>query len=62
MNEPWISNMGIVGGILGSIGGILGGVVGTLASAFIPKGKAKRLVLGSTFLLLFYQAFYSQLA
>ena len=46
MNEPWISNMGMVGGILGSIGGILGGVVGTLASVFIPKGKAKKLVLG----------------
>lgn len=46
MNEPWISNMEMVGGILGSIGGILGGVVGTLASVFIPKGKAKKLVLG----------------
>lgn len=46
MNEPWISNMGMVGGILGSIGGLLGGVVGTLASVFIPKGKAKKLVLG----------------
>lgn len=46
MNEPWISNMGMVDGILGSIGGLLGGVVGTLASVFIPKGKAKKLVLG----------------
>ena len=46
MNEPWISNMVMVGGILGSMGGILGGVVGTLASVFIPKGKAKKLVLG----------------
>ena len=46
MNEPWISNPGMVGGILGSIMGILGGVVGTLASVYIPKGKAKKLVLG----------------
>lgn len=46
MNEPWISNMGMVGGILGSTMGILGGAVGTLASVYIPKGKAKRLVLG----------------
>lgn len=41
MNEPWI-NVGMVGGILGSTVGILGGIVGTLASVFIPKGKAKR--------------------
>ena len=46
MNEPWISNPGMVGGILGSTMGILGGVVGTLASVYIPKGKAKKLVLG----------------
>ena len=46
MNEPWISNMGIVGATLGSTMGILGGVVGTLASMYIPKGKAKKLVLG----------------
>ena len=45
MNEPWI-NPGILGSILGVIGGTLGGVVGTLASFFIPKGKAKKLVLG----------------
>ena len=45
MNEPWI-NPGILGSILGGIGGILGGVVGTLAGFFIPKGKAKKLVLG----------------
>ena len=42
MNEPWISNPGMVGGILGSTMGILGGIVGTLASVFIPKGKAKK--------------------
>ena len=46
MNEPWISNPGMVGAILGSAMGILGGVVGTLAGVFIPKGKAKKLVLG----------------
>ena len=46
MNEPWLSNPGMVGGILGSTMGILGGVVGTLASVYIPKGKAKKLVLG----------------
>lgn len=36
MNEPWISNMGMVGGILGSMIGILGGVVRTLAGGFVP--------------------------
>ena len=46
MNEPWISNPGMVGGILGSILGILGAVVGTLAGVLAPKGKAKRLVMG----------------
>ncbi|MXV82221.1 hypothetical protein F4X88_12485 [Candidatus Poribacteria bacterium] len=46
MNEPWISNTGMVGGILGSMIGILGGVVGTLAGGFVPRGKAKRLTLG----------------
>lgn len=46
MNEPWISNTGMIGGILGSAMGILGGVVGSLAGFFIPKGKAKKLVLG----------------
>ncbi len=46
MNEPWISNTGMAGGILGSIMGILGGVVGTLAGVLAPKGKAKRLVMG----------------
>ena len=45
MNEPWISNMGMVGGILGSIIGILGGIIGTLAGWFVPRGKAKRLTL-----------------
>ena len=46
MNEPWISNPGMVGGILGSTIGILGGVIGTLASVFVPRGKAKKLTLG----------------
>lgn len=46
MNEPWISNMGMVGGILGSMIGILGGIVGTLAGGFVPRGKAKKLALG----------------
>lgn len=46
MNEPWISNMGMVGGILGSIIGILGGIIGTLAGVFVPRGKAKKLTLG----------------
>ena len=46
MNEPWISNPGMVGGILGSILGVLGAVVGTLAGVLAPKGKAKRLVMG----------------
>ena len=46
MNEPWISNPGMVGGILGSAIGVLGGVVGTLAGAFVPRGKAKKLTLG----------------
>lgn len=46
MNEPWISNTGITGGILGSAIGILGAVFGTLAGICVPKGKAKRLVMG----------------
>lgn len=46
MNEPWISNVEMVSGILGSAAGILGAIVGTLASFCIPKGKAKKLVLG----------------
>lgn len=46
MNETWISNPGIVGGILGSTIGILGGVIGTLAGVFVPRGKAKKLTLG----------------
>ena len=46
MNEPWISNTGITSGILGSAMGILGAVFGTLASICVPKGKAKRLVMG----------------
>ena len=46
MNEPWISNPGMIGGILGSTIGILGGVVGTLAGGFVPRGKAKKLTLG----------------
>ena len=46
MNEPWISNPGVVGGILGSTIGILGGVIGTLAGVFVPRGKAKKLTLG----------------
>ena len=46
MNEPWISNPGMVGGILGSIIGILGGVIGTLGGVFVPRGKAKKLTLG----------------
>ena len=45
MNEPWI-NPGILGSILGGTFGTLGGIVGTLASVYIPKGKAKKLVLG----------------
>ena len=44
MNEPWF-NPGWLG-ILGAIVGVLGGLVGTLAGIFIPKGKAKKLVLG----------------
>ena len=46
MNEPWISNIGMVGAILGSTMGILGGVIGTLAGGFVPRGKAKKLTLG----------------
>jgi len=46
MNEPWISNPGMAGGILGSAMGILGAVFGTLAGICVPKGKAKRLVMG----------------
>lgn len=45
MNEPWISNPGMVGGILGSTIGILGGIIGTLAGVFVPRGKAKKLTL-----------------
>ena len=46
MNEPWLSNPGMVGGIFGSIMGILGGIIGTLAGVFVPRGKAKKLTLG----------------
>ena len=44
MNEPWFHPgwLGLLGGIVGT----LGGLVGTLAGIFIPKGKAKKLVLG----------------
>lgn len=44
MNEAWF-NPGWLG-ILGAIVGCLGALVGTLAGIFIPKGKAKKLVLG----------------
>lgn len=44
MNEPWFNPRWL--GILGAIVGVLGGLVGTLAGIFIPKGKAKKLVLG----------------
>lgn len=44
MNEPWF-NPGWLG-LLGGFCGILGALVGTLAGIFIPKGKAKMLVLG----------------
>ena len=46
MNEPWISP-GILGGILGGTFGTLGALVGTLSGYFVPKGKAKKLVLGA---------------
>ena len=45
MNEAWI-HPGILGSILGGTLGTLGGIIGTLASIFVPKGKAKKLVLG----------------
>ncbi len=44
MNEPWF-NPGWLG-LLGGFVGILGALVGILAGIFIPKGKAKELVLG----------------
>ena len=44
MNEAWF-NPGWLG-ILGAIIGTFGALVGTLAGIFIPKGKAKKLVLG----------------
>ena len=44
MNEPWFHPGWL--GLLGSFVGILGGLVGILAGIFIPKGKAKKLVLG----------------
>ena len=45
MNEPWI-HPGILGGILGGTIGGLGAITGALAGIFVPKGKAKKLVLG----------------
>jgi MFS family permease len=45
MNEPWI-DPGILGGILGGTMGGLGGLTGALAGLFVPKGKARKLVLG----------------
>ncbi len=44
MNEAWFHPgwLGLLGGIVGT----LGALVGTLAGIFIPKGKAKKLVLG----------------
>ncbi len=45
MNEPWISNIWLVGGILGSIMGFLGALFGSLGG-LVNKGKAKKLVLG----------------
>ncbi len=44
MNEPWFHPGWL--GLLGGFVGILGALVGTLAGIFIPKGKAKKLVLG----------------
>ena len=44
MNEAWF-NPGWLG-LLGGFVGILGALVGILAGIFIPKGKAKELVLG----------------
>ncbi|MDE0398494.1 MAG: hypothetical protein OXL96_11890 [Candidatus Poribacteria bacterium] len=44
MNEAWF-NPGWLG-LLGGFVGILGALVGILAGIFIPKGKAKKLVLG----------------
>ena len=45
MNEAWI-DPGVLGAILGCTMGSLGGLTGTLAGIFVPKGKAKKLVLG----------------
>ena len=45
MNGLWI-DPGILGGILGGTLGILGAITGTLAGWFVPRGKAKKLVLG----------------
>lgn len=44
MNEAWF-NPGWLG-LLGGFVGILGALIGILAGIFIPKGKAKELVLG----------------
>ena len=46
MNEPWF-NPGWFG-LLGGFCGILGALDGIMAGMFIPKGKAKMLVLGVT--------------
>ena len=45
MAEPWFNPkmIGMLGVVIGSL---LGPITGTLGGVFVPKGKAKKLVLG----------------
>ncbi len=49
--QPWWTDQqaGMIGGIAGSAVGILGGLIGTIAGIAAPRGRLKRLVLGTMF-------------
>jgi hypothetical protein len=55
MSEPWFdpNTFGAwFGTIVGGGGGTLGGLIGAMAGILLPRGKGKRLVFGSMFVLM----------